>query len=401
MKRINKSHTFATIGCVALSFAMCLTGCSKGGLSTAGSSISNDVVSISQYKGLKVTDVPVEEISNDVLVSEINTRVEATATNEKVDRASKDGDVLTVDYKGSIDGKEFEGGSAEDVSIEIGSGTYVAANDKYKGFEEQLIGHKAGEDFDITVKFPEDYSDDLANKVAKFSIHIDEVSERHVPELNDAWVVSNSDTSTTVDEYTAEVRATLEKEAADSAQLTLENEVLVELIKNSKFVKEPAEEIDKHYNEAMSTYEEYAKSSNLSLDDFIKQYMGAEDVDEWKNNMKDQAKEDVLREHVFNLIAEKEKLTLSDADYTEQAEALMKDYGYEKLEDFEKDYNKEDIKTYLQQKKVMGFLVDKAEKTDPAKETATTEKAVPTDTDTKESPEATTTAPETTTENSK
>lgn len=393
MKGSLKNKRTMILSALALSLITCIGGCGSGnGTGGANSPVSNGIVSISQYKGLKIQDVKPNEVSNETLKEEIDSRLSATSTTKKVDRKTKDGDIVTVDYKGSIDGKEFEGGSAENVEIEIGSGTYVEKNGKYKGFEEQLIGHKADEDFDITVKFPDNYTADLSGKVAKFKIHIDDVSERKMPELNDAWVISNSEKSQTVDEYVAEVRKELEERENQAAQNMLEGNILEALMKNSKFVKEPEDQINKRYEETIASYKQYADSANMSLEDFLKEYMSEKDPESWKENMKNQAKEDVLRENVFNLIAEKEKLTLSDDEYKEQAEKLMKDYGYEKLEKFEDDYKKEEISSYLQQKKVMAFLVEKAEKVDkPAEATTSTEGTeTPAETTTEAAQEATT-----------
>ena len=128
-----------------------LAGCGSGKL-------SNDYVTVNKYKGLEVTEVAKKEVSDDSVEQEVQSRLEAAATEQDVtDRAAQSGDWVNIDYSGSVDGTAFDGGTSTGYDLQLGSGTFLAATDDYKGFEEQIVGHKAGEEFDIQVQFPDPY----------------------------------------------------------------------------------------------------------------------------------------------------------------------------------------------------------------------------------------------------
>lgn len=180
--------------------AASLAGCSGGEL-------SNEYVTVKQYKGIEVPQVLPEDITDDDIDSEIQLRLQMTVKQETVtDRAAEEGDMVNIDFKGSIDGEEFSGGSAQGYDLQLGSGLMIGPTDDYKGFEEQIVGHKTGDEFDIQVQFPEEYTEDLSGKVADFHIVLNEIYTSEVPELTDEWVQENSDKSDTVDEYKEEIR---------------------------------------------------------------------------------------------------------------------------------------------------------------------------------------------------
>ena len=106
------------------------------------------------------------------------------------DRPAQDGDMVDIDFTGTIDGEEFSGGSAEGYAFQLGSGAMIGATDDYKGFEEQIVGHNTGDEFDIQVQFPEDYSlnPDMSGVVADFHIVLNKIYTSEVPELTDEWV---------------------------------------------------------------------------------------------------------------------------------------------------------------------------------------------------------------------
>src|SRR5699024_8000971 len=135
-------------------------------------------------------------------------------------------DWVNIDYTGTLDGTAFDGGSAEAQDIQLGSAGFIQANGEYAGCEEQIEGHKTGEEFDITVKFPDDYfSTDMAGKVADFHIVLNEIYEKPVPELTDEWVQANSTTVETADEYRDEIRKQYEDQAQEAAESELKGSV--------------------------------------------------------------------------------------------------------------------------------------------------------------------------------
>ncbi len=202
-----------------------LAGCGSGKL-------SNDYVTVNKYKGLEVTEVAKNEVSDDSVEQEIQSRLEAAATEQDVtDRAAQSGDWVNIDYTGTLDGVAFDGGTATGYDLELGSGSFIGASGDYQGFEDQIVGHNTGEEFDITVQFPENYqSSDLAGKPANFHIVLNKIYQKATPELTDEWVANNSESSKTVDEYKEEVKNSLQEQQDDSGNSQLKQEVQTALL---------------------------------------------------------------------------------------------------------------------------------------------------------------------------
>ena len=176
-----------------------LTGCS--------SQLSNEYITIKQYKGLEVPQVEATELTDDQVTNYVNYFLQADATRTEVtDRAAQTGDTVNIDYVGKVDGVEFQGGSAQGTDLELGSGSFIGANGDYQGFEDQIVGHNKGEQFDITVQFPDTYMNtEMAGKVAVFTITLNGIYTVDVPKLTDKWVKENSVEATTVKEYKKEI----------------------------------------------------------------------------------------------------------------------------------------------------------------------------------------------------
>ena len=202
-----------------------LAGCGSGKL-------SNDYVTVNKYKGLEVTEVAKKEVSDDSVEQEVQSRLEAAATEQDVtDRAAQSGDWVNIDYTGTLDGVAFDGGTATGYDLELGSGSFIGASGDYQGFEDQIVGHNTGEEFDITVQFPENYqSSDLAGKPANFHIVLNKIYQKATPELTDEWVANNSESSKTVDEYKEEVKNSLQEQQDDSGNSQLKQEVQTALL---------------------------------------------------------------------------------------------------------------------------------------------------------------------------
>ena len=163
-------------------------------------------VKIDGYKGLTVKKV-INEVTDEAVDSEIKTVRERNGRSiEVTDRPAQNGDTVSIDYSGSVDGELFEGGTAEKQSLRLGSGQFIP------GFEDQVAGHSVGDEFDVNVTFPEDYgAKELAGKAAVFKCKLHAINEREIPELDDEFVADVSEFNT-VDEYKADVRAKLDGE---------------------------------------------------------------------------------------------------------------------------------------------------------------------------------------------
>lgn len=369
---------------LVLSCVMLISGCLSGcGSMLSSDPISNEYVEVKKFKGLEVPIVEKTETTDETIDSTIEQNLAEMTTYNKVNRASKNGDQVNVDFVGKIDGKEFENGSAEGQDILIGAGNYIAAEGKYKGFEEQLIGHKAGEEFDIVVQFPKNYAENLAGKVATFTIKLNEVKEEVKAELTDDVVKKLSSTSTTVEEYRKEIKKQIEESNEETYNKTLEQEVCRELIANTKIIGNLEDEIEKYYNTMYESYENYATMYGVDMDTFCQSYMGMTEAD-FQKYMKKKAEENVAFKYACNLIADKAKLALSENEFKEEATKLAEEYGFKDsdetteaaenstevkksaYEQFIESYGEEEIRDYLTQKKVTEYLVANCKQTNEA-----------------------------------
>ena len=139
------------VALAAIAVTVSVAGCGGDG------KLSNDYVTVNQYKGLEIAKVEKKEVSDDDVEQTIQSRLLSSGKTDGLtkDGAAEDGDWVNIDYSGSVDGTAFDGGTSTGYDLQLGSGTFLAATDDYKGFEEQIVGHKAGEEFDIQVQFPD------------------------------------------------------------------------------------------------------------------------------------------------------------------------------------------------------------------------------------------------------
>ena len=230
------------------------------------------------------------QVSEDEITNYINTNVLASfATDTQVtDRAAADGDTVNIDYVGRIDGVAFDGGDSQGngYDLTLGSGTFI------DGFEDQIVGHTPGETFDVTVTFPEGYSDStdsegntvvLSGKKAVFSVTLNYISEKVLPELTDAWVAENygeSDDVHTVEELKALYQKML-------YNTNLQNAIMDDLLANSTFKELPKEVTDYQVNQCLNYYYTMANYYGYDLDSFVQTAAGYENADALLEGMSD------------------------------------------------------------------------------------------------------------------
>lgn len=329
-----------------------LAGCSK--------ELSNKYVTIKQYEGLEVAQVETSKVSDEQVETTVNGNLSAAATQEEItDRAAQEGDIVNIDYKGTVDGVEFEGGSATGASLQLGSQSYIGANGEHKGFEEQVAGHNIGENFDITVQFPADYQNtDMADKVAVFNITLNGISVSKVPELTDEWVKANSEKSKTIEEYKAEIKKQLEESSKESTDATLQAGAMDALLAQVEVKKYPDGEVDKQLQTIKDYYEGMAQSYGMEFSDFAEQYMGLS-ADDFNTQAKEAAEQSVARKLACELIAKKKKLEPSDKEYEKQIKEYAEGSGYDDVDAFKEQAGEDVLKTTILQQKVAEYLVEK------------------------------------------
>ena len=247
------------------------------------------------------------QVSEDDITNYINTNVLASfATDTQVtDRAAADGDTVNIDYVGRIDGVAFDGGDSQGngYDLTLGSGTFI------DGFEDQIVGHTPGETFDVTVTFPEGYSDStdsegntvvLSGKKAVFSVTLNYISEKVLPELTDAWVAENygeSDGVHTVEELKALYQKML-------YNTNLQNAIMDDLLANSTFKELPKEVTDYQVNQCLNYYYTMAQYYGYDLDSFLQAAAGYNSADDLLDAMSDSITEYAREALLYQAVAE-------------------------------------------------------------------------------------------------
>lgn len=319
-------------------FAMTmLAGCSG--------KISNDLITINKYKGLEVEGVTAAEVTDADVESSIQSTLYTMGTENVItDRTVQEGDFVVIDYVGKVDGVAFTGGTADDQTLEIGSDSYI------DGFEDGIIGHKTGEVFDINVTFPENYSEELGGKDAVFTITLDKIYELIVPELTDELVASELSTiSTTIEEYREEQKANLETSNQEAAESEFLSKVWNALLENCVVEEFPEADLEEMITEIEAQYGTVASMYGVDVDTFIQQYYGITEQEMAENLLK--------QRYAIELIAEKEKITLTVAEYEEELEEYATRWGYT-AEEMEELVGHDELEMMFIQERVGEWLVD-------------------------------------------
>jgi len=319
-------------------------------------------VELGEYKGVEVEKVEVKVTDEDVerelkAIQDKNARIV-----EVTDRAVQNGDFLTIDYAGFVGEEQFEGGTAENQSLEIGSNTFIP------GFEEQLVGKNVGDEVQVNVTFPEEYhSEDLKGKDAVFNVKIHEIKAKEMPEIDDEFAKDISEFDT-LEELKADTRSNLEKRAADSSKVSNDNNVLTKIINNAT-IEIPEVLINREIDYLARNYEQQFRQQGFvgkEYDDIISNF-----VNQYKEGAKAQAEFNVKAELVLEAIIKKEDIQVSEEDMLKEVEEMAKSYQVEeeRMEAF-KNSMLESSKGYMEEtlkkRKVIEMLVASAVFTEPA-----------------------------------
>lgn len=322
------------IGIIA---AIALVGCGK--------EISNDKITIKQYEGLEVKKVtPIEVTDEDVEMSIQSTLATKATRIDITDRPVQAGDIVTMDYLGKADGVAFEGGTAEDAELLIGSGQFI------DGFEDALVGHSVGETFDINVTFPENYHEELAGKDAVFTITLHKIQTEQIPELTEELVKELSATATTIEEYREETRAYLELSNEETAKSELEQLVWQALIENCVIEEYPEDVMAEEIAGIEEQFSSIASMYGMEMDEFLQQVYGI--------TAETMAQNLIKQKFAIELIAEKEGLTLTLEDYETGLADYAMQYGYDDPKEFETMVGEDEMRAILLQRQVADWLIE-------------------------------------------
>lgn len=272
---------------------------------------------IDGYKGIEIekksTEVTDELIDKEIeQVRERNSRL---VTVE--DRAAENGDTAVIDFEGFVDGEAFEGGKSEGYNLSLGSGNFIP------GFEEQIVGHKAGEEFSIFVTFPEEYqAEKLQGKEAEFKIVLHEIKTKELPEVDDEFVQDVSDKET-LEEYKEELRETVGKRLVDEAEKDVDDKIaekLMELVQGEI----PEAMYENQTNDMIRDFESRLRSQGLDMETYMR-YMGM-DVNALKGMYRTDAEKRVKLRLALETIAKKENIEVTEADLDEEYGKLAETY---------------------------------------------------------------------------
>lgn len=312
-------------------------------------------VTLGEYKNLGIVKT-VDEVTEDDVKAEIErARDRASRWIEVTDRAAKLDDQVNINYAGFLGEEQFQGGTAENHDLILGSGSFIP------GFEDQLVGAEIGADVDVNVTFPEQYhSEELAGKAVVFHVHVNSIREKEMPELDEDFVKEVSETANTVDEYKAEIRERLENQAENRAESAFENEVIEKVVENAE-VDIPEAMIEDQIDNMLRDMEMRMMYQGMKLDDYFK-YTG-QTREQVREMYKPSAEERVKTQLVVAAVMKAEEIKADeneiDAEIAKYAEQNKKSLDEFKamLSDGDKEYFSE----IASLQKTIAFLKDHAE----------------------------------------
>lgn len=322
----------------------------KGLVFKATVTVKPEVV-LGQYKGIEAEKKEYNVTDEDVNGEIEKMREKNARLVEVTDRAVKSGDLTIIDFKGFVDGNQFEGGTSENHNLEIGSGQFIP------GFEEQLVGAELGKEVDVNVQFPEDYrSEELAGKPALFKVTVKEIKEKQVADLDDEFAKDVSEFDT-LEELKADIRKKREEESKRLEKQQYEDEVINKVVENAT-VDIPEVMIDAQVNVMLRDFDYQLRYQGLNLETYLK-YMNM-DMDKLRESYRSVAQGRVKSQLVLEKIAEVEGVAATDEDMNTEIEKTAKHYKQD-LEKFKKTLKEDEI-SYIKDgiivQKTIDFLVE-------------------------------------------
>ena len=322
----------------------------ENGVKLKATCITKPEVEVKDYKGIEV-----EKVVNPVTDEDINKQLDAlrekNVTVETVDdRAAENGGDVVIDFEGFKDDVAFEGGKAEDFTLSLGSGQFIP------GFEDQIVGHNAGEDFDINVTFPDEYQvKELAGAPAVFKIKLKSISKKVMPELDDDMVKDSTEFDT-VDEYKADVKKKLEEANEKHADSEVEAKIFDKVIENMT-AEIPQVMFDNRVNEMIGELEQRLAPQGISLDLYM-QYTG-QTIDTVKKAYAEQAEKQVKLRLALEKIAKLENIEVTEDELKAEFDKLAEAYKLD-VDQIKQFIHDDDLKKDIAVGKAVDLIKDAA-----------------------------------------
>ena len=335
-----------------------LESCTKDGVVFKCTVAVYPEVKLGQYKGL---EAPKAEVK--VAAADVNARLKEMADRNSrlvsVERAVKKGDTADIDFEGFDNGVAFDGGKGENFDLEIGSGSFVP------GFEEQLIGMKAGEEKDIDITFPENYTPELAGKPVVFHVKVNEVKVKEVPAIDDEFAKDVSEFDTLKD-LKADIKKKMTAERTEAAQRAFED-VLMAKVAEGVEAEIPHEMVELQAERMMEQFKQQLASQGIPFDQYLKM-TGTTEAD-FRKQADGPAAEQVKMDLAVEAIIKAEGLEASDEDVENEMKSVAEKYGMD-LDTVKKYLRPEDVKEQVIREKVVKLVADNAVAVAPAEEKA-------------------------------
>ena len=305
-------------------------------------------ITIGQYKGLSLEKV-VETITDAEVEGSISQDLAMTKEEVK-DGVVEEGDTVVVNYVGTENGKEFNGGSAENQEITIGSGGYIP------GFEDGILGMKKGETKDVPLTFPEDYIEpSMAGKDVVFKITLQ--SFKRAPELNDDWVAKNTDFKT-VEEYKEDKKKLLQKSAEQMAESILYQNAWNQVYEASEVKEYPKKDVEEAYAEFETQIKSYAKQGGMELEDYLESQQVSKEA--FETQCQEYAEARVKQNLILQGIMDAEGMTLEDKESLAVQDELIQNYGVKDLAALVDTYGQASVDTTIGLIRVERFIAENA-----------------------------------------
>ena len=310
---------------------------------------------LGDYNDLVIEEVS-EEVTDEDVKAELDRQLEENARLVEItDRPVQKDDKVNIDFDGYLDGERFEGGKAEKYDLVIGSNTFIT------GFEDQIIGHKVGDKFDVNVTFPEDYqAKEFQGKDAKFVVEINSITEKQLPELDDEFAKDISEYDT-LDELKNSLKEKLAEDKKAYAQNARENQAVAALVEKSE-VTAPKSMVNKEIDYELQNLDQRLQGMGLTLSQYIE--LTKMEIGQIRDQYKEQAEARVKANLVIDEVVLKENIQVSDEEKEKELQETAKNYGVEDLEKFKeifaKNVSDDTLVENIKRRKAVELLASKA-----------------------------------------
>lgn len=332
---VKKVLSIILAGLILLAVSGCGEG--SGGQKDYGYAFYNydldEFVEIGQFEGIKLSAADVTATEEDGInrFHEFLESKDAVSKMPVTGRPVQNGDTVNIDFEGKMNGVAFEGGTSKGYDLVIGSGSFI------DGFEEGLIGAEIGQTLDLNLYFPDPYPNnmDYSGKPVVFTVKVNSIMANSYPELTDEYVAQNFSSYASAKEF-------LEDLVTSCSEDKKWNAVKKVLIESATVKAYPDKEVNEFEDELNSNYQQYADSFNISLEEFVKQYLKM-DYETYCNNVTDYAKEQVRSQMICVAIARREGIELTDTEFNDYLEFYTSQYGYESTDECLEKFGKAKI----------------------------------------------------------